>query len=311
MSSIPRISALMLALAGAFRARPKKRVPGQVAELVLFGAPATARPALTNPLSSDGCFPGVRISNVYWKGPVKKVDQFTAIAGLIGFSHAKMTAVEVDTKGDSTETLDCTVERTWTEPTGFPNGEMHEPWIYVNGVVNHSLVDLGIAKLSNELAHVDPGLVERDLKGLGWRVVNAGFDDGSEVGGQQYSTLVQNPDTLDCVLAFQGSKTGGDWFANLDVRKGNFCGLAEEVHRGFRDHLKQIVQNPSWQSNVRPQLSGCRKVTITGHSMGAAKSELFAACVAHAPKKGEEGFEDYNAISWVQEQPRRLPYLFD
>jgi len=140
-----------------------------------------------------------------------------------------------------------------------------------------------------------------------WGLVGTGRDDGegTVTSGPQVSQLVQHPETLECILSFQGSASIGDWFTNGWALARPFCGLEQLVHEGFRDHFRRIVSNPTWQENIRPNLGKCSKLYVTGHSLGGAQSSLFMACAASAPYEDK----DYDLIRWTQDTPQRLPYL--
>merc|ERR1719469_1316766 len=67
----------------------------------------------------------------------------------------------------------------------------------------------------------------------GWNLVGYGYYDGEDgfLGGPQESFLAQNPDTLECVLTFQGTQNFYDWVANLAFTPTHFCGYTEEDER--------------------------------------------------------------------------------
>merc|ERR1712113_829757 len=128
-----------------------------------------------------------------------------------------------------------------------------------------------------------------------------GWKDNNNVGDvilNDYVTLFQNEASLDCAIAFVGTHDVSQWFANLDVVTGDFCGIPD-VHAGFRDQVRRAIDAPKWHSHMRPAMNQCTELYVTGHSLGAAEAELFAACLQHAPSDGEDGWEDYRQIRWV------------
>ena len=150
--------------------------------------------------------------------------------------------------------------------------------------------------------------------------------------GEQVSYLVQHPQSLECVVTFQGTYDTVDWSQNARGVTRAFCGLTlpddrccpwplptcrgdcrvqrdgdSFVHSGFWAELYRMTQVPSWQQNIRPRLPYCKGVSVFGHSLGGAMASLFAACIGRAPKNGTFGFEDYARIAWTKQRPKRLP----
>merc|ERR1712194_811493 len=131
---------------------------------------------------------------------------------------------------------------------------------------------------------------------LGWGLVHSAFaQSGFLVGGRHVQHLLQHPDTLECVITFQGTKSARDILANTQILARPWCSLPDTtVHRGMRNHLKRMVEGDDWQANIRPKLSSCSKVIAVGTSLGSAMAELFSACANFAPAQDT----DFKHISW-------------
>jgi len=146
----------------------------------------------------------------------------------------------------------------------------------------------------------------------GWNLVYTAYHSGfgNIQGGSQVSHLVQHPETLECFITFQATRSLKDWIANIDfwpVR--NFCGLPGIFHRGFRNHLRNMIYSDDWQSNIKTKLPSCAKVYVAGASLGAATSDLFTACVNHAPTPENDPEGDYQYFGWQKGVPALLPAL--
>jgi len=131
-----------------------------------------------------------------------------------------------------------------------------------------------------------------------------------EVAGQvEVAHLIQNPETLDCWLTFEGSDNSNDWLNNIKVFRTDFCGLPQKVHTGFRNQTMTMVLEPSFQTDVRPKLGHCNNVEVLGHSLGGAIAGLFAAC-AHSPvQPGQQGYLDFQQISFEKKETKLMEFL--
>jgi hypothetical protein len=279
-----------------------------------FGAPASARAPLSNPRTPDGCFPGVRVwTSSTWLFLTNR-DIVPGIFNNNGFFHAKMLAVDLRvTEGDESRTdFPCSAENALEPTYGGLSVLLHDRKQYMHGV---SVVEpelLNEVTIAVEVAlDKDESQVAEIVRNLGFGLVGSGFHDGAGggLGGPQASHLIQNPETLDCLVTFQGSSSFGDWLADADITPVSFCGLSTQVHRGFRNHLRDIVKTDSWQQKVRANLPKCNKVYIVGHSLAGAMSELFSACVNQQPSSGAGYDEDFKFMSWTKGSAQKMPYL--
>jgi len=300
--------------AAAFRVKPKRkgedgRSPPQIDGIFPFAAPGSADNGLTNPRASSGCFPGVRSALVRHQWWGQEADLATTVTGVIGFRHPKMDFSLVDEKNDDRSNFYGCDNETPNRPRGTPNIALHARELYQAEYANrdfgwgelwHYLSNMALPQsynLNNETAHAR-------ARDFGWSLLGSAVDGGGSNNyvGEQVSHLFQQDSSGECILTFQGSSSPEDWAANLNLDKVEFCGYGargERVHEGFRDALMTIVRDSAWQNNVRPKLSSCSKVYVTGHSLGAAQAELFGACVNMAPQEGEEGYElYYKFIGW-------------
>lgn len=125
--------------------------------------------------------------------------------------------------------------------------------------------------------------------------------------------LLQHPQTLDCVIVFEGSGLSDteDWLSNLNFFSVNYCGFGQ-AHRGFRAKLYRMVGGIDYIQSVRQAAKHCATVAVAGHSLGGAQADLFAACANNPLKPGEDGYIDHRLTSLPKRKPRRLkPYHAD
>jgi len=297
----------------AFRVKPNRkseggRSPPQIDGIFPFAAPGSADNGLTNPRASSGCFPGVRSALVRHQWWGQEADLATTVTGVIGFRHPKMDFSLVDEKNDSKSNFYGCDDETPNRPRGTPNIALHSREFYQEEYKNRDFGWGNLWSYLSELAlpqsyNLDDDTAHAAAQGFGWSLLGSAVDAGGSQAyvGEQVSHLFQQDSSGECILTFQGSSSPEDWAANLNVDKIDFCGYGargERVHQGFRDALMAIVADSAWQNNVRPKLSTCSKVYVTGHSLGAAQAELFGACVNMAPQSGEDGYNDYKFIGW-------------
>lgn len=325
------LAAALLACAVGFRVKPKRksegtkaatRVPGQVTAMFPMAAPGSATPPLQNARGGP-CFPGYRSWTVrkQWFG--NEVDLATTVTGVLGYRHPYMSALELDLKKKVQNEFLCT-PREGTETPNIPRGLpkiIHDWEFYADAHQGISDLLYNVSNVGIPTSYIyERAEAERMVSAYGWTIVGSAVDNGgSTYIGKQVSHLIQQPQTKECILTFQGSSSTQDWTANFNVKKTHFCGLSRAsvacdddgagcaaasagesfVHQGFRDALRAIVQNSAWQSDIKPKLGSCSKLYVTGHSLGGAQTELFTACVQKAPQPGEYGYEeDYKYIEF-------------
>lgn len=328
------VVAALAAGAVGFRVKPKghkdiqghksKGEPGQVHGVFAMAAPGTAMPGLENPRGGP-CFPGYRswTERRQWYGT--EADLATTITGVIGYRHPYLAGHALDAKSNKLREYPCDPPNTETPniPRGFPV-ILHDWRMYTNLSQGFSdlLYNVSNAGIATSYTY-DRDEAARQIGAVGWELIGSAVDEGGAGGlyvGRQVSHLLQQPDSKECILTFQGSSSFGDWVANLNIAPSHFCGFVGSsescaqgstdcvvdqagesfVHSGFRDALREIVRNDDWQNDIRPKLSSCSKVYVTGHSLGGAQAELFAACAQKAPQPGEYGYEeDYKYIGWT------------
>jgi hypothetical protein len=285
---------------------------GQISEVFTTGAPAVSIEPLRNNKAGNGCFKGARYFTKDYINYKDKVDIVPMLAYLGSFVHPMMDAVQLHVQGweGGEKVFGCSASNKKV-PDGY-EGEMglHMPPAYIEAgsKVSTNLKDK-MAYLSWLSSNQNPAEVKEWMGYYGYGVAGHSFDNGGDVqGGPQVGYLWQHKQTLECMVTFQGSLSLKDWIANVNMQRADFCGLPTTVHEGFKTHLLMMVKNPSWQSNVRAKLSKCSKVQSVGMSLGAAKAELFAACINQAPTYGS-GKADFDSMSWMTGTPQMLSYL--
>jgi len=329
-----RVLSLLFVSGSAFRVKPKSRGEKKsatgsegrqpaIAGIFAYAAPGSAQPGLVNPRGGP-CFPGVRTAAVKHQWFGQEVDTVCTITGVIGFRHPMMDFKLLDLKDDSKNKLYSCDSEVPNRPRGTSKVALHDKDGYANATVN---LNLGWGTLLRDLAKVgipesynlDRNSAHRNAQRYGWNLIGSVVDNGGDglYIGKQVSHLFQKPSSKECMLTFMGTTTLEDWAANFNIQKKPFCGYSSPnayiadhddtsvlgageslVHKGFQDALMQIVNNTGWQSDVRPKLSSCSKVYVTGHSLGAAQAELFGACINMAPAAGTAGYEHYKWMSW-------------
>jgi len=312
--------------------------PGTVDYLYTFAAPGPTSPALQHQTNEDGIFPGMR---TWTRNGLGAVDIVPSITSTIWMWHPVMDAQSI-CKGREPVLYNASEQRNdiaWLPSQLTQSILLHMPWEYwdveevrakkpwnCGGWYNYSMFTLNISYVPQI------GFAARLAGTYGWSLVGSAYYDGtgSLIGGPQVSHLLQQPDTLECVLTFQGTQHYKDWFANLAVKPSHFCGLVEEdeecgpfglstcqvrrprgafTHWGFADTIRRMTRLPDFQTNIHAKLGMCSGVYVTGHSLGGAIASLFTACVSRQLKPGDYGYEeDYKYMGWTKAfRPSRLP----
>lgn len=128
-------------------------------------------------------------------------------------------------------------------------------------------------------------------------------DDFTDLNG----FLGHLPSDKSIYVAFRGSTSFRDWVVNLDTFKTDYKLFPEcecEVHKGFYEAIERVadkvVSNVKDLLNTFPEYS----VKVTGHSLGAAMSQLFAMNLVKAgldvsvynfgqPRIGDEKYAEF------------------
>lgn len=306
---------------------------GSVAGLYTFGGPATAFPGLRNPLSPDGCFPGLRVWNEAHNSDMfgnyaQKHDPIAFLAYVARFEHAFQDSLTSVVTNPTKPTLTkCGNLQSIPIADPYMVLDLHKGNAYVAGMESQKLYPLvdTMSHFATSMAYSsDRGAVREAAMKYGWNLVGAASEPkpGST---PDMSYLLQEPNSLDCTVTFEGTKDIANAVADITCARVNFCGLSDErdfqgaafnpqpghalVHQGFRDELLNMVKLQEFQSNIRAKLPMCNKVFVTGHSLGGAQAELFTACANRAIPEGAPGWEDYKLIGWQKGTPQKLPVL--
>lgn len=112
--------------------------------------------------------------------------------------------------------------------------------------------------------------------------------------------LVQQIDSLDCVLAFTGTTTLDELFqTDLPLTDESFCGF-HGVHSGFKRKLVKLSEGTF--PKMQAKLGKCTRLSCAGHSLGAALCELFAACA----NSGRSSDKDFKRQMWTVQEPELM-----
>jgi len=312
----------------AFRARQNKRVPapsapvvdkagvtfaGKVDLLYTFGAPAVSKPPMQHPGTRTGCFPGKRVYASEKKTGIfgwNQVDLVARVAGLAGYSHAYMDSLEFEV-GENKQIIHACSKKSTSGPPGRPKFALHSRRNYARRSAEIEELGKALADFAGLVSYEqDEHVAAAQVGSYGWGLVHTAFHPGNIVGGPQVAHLIQHPESLECVLTFQGTDSVQDLLADVYAFGVDFCGVAGKVHKGFRDQMRKIVMSDIFQINIRPFLPSCHTVTVLGHSLGGAMAELFTGCMATAPQPGTPGWEtDFKHLHWNQTVVSKLPYI--
>lgn len=307
---------------------------GLVSFVYSFGALAAGSPGLQNQGKTEtGCLPGVRAYHTQkgkWWG--EWVDFVPRALNWVFYWHAHMPVLEIQLGDTQFLISDCDA-RWMKEPTIlWGSYSMHAEELYIQSTSSFDPWFANMTIFASRSSYIrDPGSVGRDVQQYGWRLVGSAQDTGGYIyGGHQVSHLLQHPDSLDCVITFQGTASLQGWVSNFDIRSKSFCGLSDPgewclgtlgechtrrargsfVHAGFVDRLRVLVQSDAYQQNIHHHLPVCNKVYAVGHSLGGAMAELFSTCVSAAWREGDNGYEDYKWMGWTNGVTRAAPWIY-
>eukprot|EP00930_Biecheleria_cincta_P060165 TRINITY_DN4585_c0_g1_i2.p1 TRINITY_DN4585_c0_g1~~TRINITY_DN4585_c0_g1_i2.p1 ORF type:complete len:488 (-),score=69.55 TRINITY_DN4585_c0_g1_i2:78-1541(-) len=116
--------------------------------------------------------------------------------------------------------------------------------------------------------------------------------------------LVQDEKTLDCVFVFEGTHTINEFFGSIGISmaKPHYCGF-EGAHKGYGGKLSWLMKYG--MPKLRPSLAKCRRVTCTGHALGGALCDIFAACA----NSGRTDNDQYKDQMWTKGTPELMPKM--
>jgi len=115
--------------------------------------------------------------------------------------------------------------------------------------------------------------------------------------GNFFGWVVENTQAKIAVVAFRGTLDLEDWLHNIDVLLTSYQPVANygTVHKGFQ--LYYMTVRDSVLSLLKQIDSSCNRLIVTGHSLGAALSELAAPDIFH---NGQIGNASISLVPEVQ-----------
>lgn len=314
---------------------------GEVDFIYTFGSPGGASPALYNQRGPSTCFNGVRSYLIdqgkYWG---RWTDIVSQVSNTIFYSHSQLRVLAIENEQPEWKPSACTPDAVW-EPRGIQWGsaQLHRQKHYI---ANAKILAEAPSNSTRKWIYIfsvfaadaaykhEPLRVSEMVKEHGWRLAGSAIHPGGWVyGGRQTGHLMQHPETLECVLTFQGTDSLQGWISNFDWMSTSFCGLSDRdescrfrmwgcktrhprgafVHAGFAGRLRAMTRSQVWQHNIHRFLPSCAAVHAVGHSLGGVVAELFSTCVSKAPQPGQFGYTDYRWMGWKKGTPSRLPWL--
>lgn len=287
--------------------------PGMVRGLYTYGSPKISDPALQNPADPGGCFPGFRVVNEWntnfgW-GDVDIIPTLPP-----GFLNESGWVAKLSYGHPRIEMFVVDQNRRWRHKCGkFPwsvklavSAILHDVPTYVKRAMKYDEKNLRNATWIGLRTSIEQNgaKVAKLLEGTGWNPIGRAVVNN----GRDVSHLIQEPNTKECILTFEGSDDLDDWINNVRFTPTKYCGYKNPVHDGFQDQLRKVCDTEGWQKHIRAKLGYCSSVDAVGHSLGGALATLFTACVANKDNV-KASHKDYKYISWTQQEPKALPRL--
>lgn len=264
-----------------------------------------AGPGLADPLSSDGCFPGLRLVNKDkgWLGTIS-VDIVAPLLKPTVYEHTRAD-IGFLFNGDRLDERSCGWKGMSPET---PSIALHKIETYVERTASKypGLADMARVALASSY-DTDERKIAEFTAARGYGLVASAVCRVQD----EVAHLIQNPNTLDCWLTFEGSDNTNDWMNNLKLFRTPFCGLEQQVHTGFRNCTMAMVLEPEFQTKIRPYLGHCRSIDVLGHSLGGSIAGLFSACAHSQVQPGQTGYNEFEKIKFEKKQPKRLQYVID
>jgi len=306
---------LSAVISDAFRVRPKKRsgssstesvaaerASGYVKSLYTWGAPSVLDDGPLRDPRTGGCWDGLRIVTINtdpWSVAFDwEIDVVTTIAEQVGYWHSHQGRVFLS---NNSETFPHSCNEDRDEWGRFDVG-LHSSSVY------EARADL----LSGEARILTKYFVVASYR-QAWEAANIISPSGyklvaSSEWDDKETHLYQHPSSKDCVLSWQGTTSERmlDWWDNIRFYDVHFCGAGDNVHGGFVDQLRTILDTQSFKSNIQSKLPKCNDLTVVGHSLGGALAALYSYCL----NKGSAGGSDYDRVKFTKSTPAVLPPLY-
>jgi len=260
-----------------------KKIQGteRVHSLVTFGAAKPGLEALTNPATGN-CFDGYRFVNQ----DTLTVDPVPALLGT--FAHPKMISIKMNKKSQYWE-YPCDDNRQFGPRA--PRVGLHNASLYASRVAGSNLSQetIGVAVNGLAISYISDVEEVTAILESGWTLIGTSHD------GDDCAHLIQN-EKSECILTFQGTNDKKDWWTNIAFAAVPFCNLNTKIHNGFRSEVMRVVQQDGYVNTIKPKLSSCSKITVTGHSLGGAMASIFSACANNEAAASDD--ENFTAIKW-------------
>jgi len=276
-----------------------------VDRLFTFGAPMSTGLAVENPMAPDGCWKGWRVVR---EGGTDsgQVDLVSSLLSYNGFLHPKMPSYVVNSDLPPKK-HECGWK--YDGPRRSPTTSLHARAEYVR--LSESLVGTVAGLALDRSYDQNSAYVAVRARQAGWRLVGTALAEGKWFfwSEDEVTHLYQHPETLDCMLSFEGTSSVNNWADNLKFFKTSFCKLPGRVHRGFAEAMRVMTKSEDWHKKIKPHLPYCNTLDVVGHSLGGAISTLFSACAnnGYVAKGTDDG--DIDDVTWTKQTPVQLPYL--
>mmetsp|Transcript_53334 Transcript_53334/g.152905 ORF Transcript_53334/g.152905 Transcript_53334/m.152905 type:complete len:366 (+) Transcript_53334:87-1184(+) len=298
----------------------KALVPALVDEVYTYGAPATHMPSFRSSATEDGCFPGLRSYTEDQHGPNGFQHQVDAGAMFTKYPHMSISSVCLHWETDSIYTP-CTHTNNGdaASPSSTINGGLvYQNWglhqendytdrlrdITLNGTKVGAQNPFDAARKFafaawRSYTSLDEQRGEVAFGMSGWNLVGRANFDGS-AGDTDAVSLIQERDTLDCAVIFEGTNSLSEMFTTIVEYGTGYCGF-DNVHVGIRNELWSLTGGP-WETDIKPKLEACNRVLCIGHSLGGALCEVFAACA----NSGHYSDPDYQRLAWGKKMAAQM-----
>jgi len=261
---------------------------------------------MPNPIARNGCFEGLRMvreASAEGNDDKDTVDLVSTLLTYNGFRHPMLPTMIVRMFRPA-RYFPCGWQ--YDGDRRSPTAALHNRPIY-SMLTRDTVGAVATVALLNSYDS-DVKRVAKNARAEGWGLAGTAFARGRWLfwTEDEVSHLFQHPETLDCMLTFEGTTSVSNWADNINFFKWSFCGLPGRVHRGFRDAMRLMVKSDSFKQNIKQHLPKCNKLDVVGHSLGGAISTLFAACGNNAYFAGSDS--DNREIRWVKGKPAKLTY---